>query len=199
MTKTTGADLKLDLSPYCVALNTDSEGGATSTAHKGDFIVFEYVCQINSLLKLDKVFSDATATYVNNQNYLSDFTSLDLNVGVAYSGGPTLNLIGGTNIAGCEAKIGSFITCEPGSSAIRVGNNNLSYTEDTVDGGIGALRSIKLTAVYKVTGTETTITVQPFITVGNFSTGDGTVASPQAITRDDTLTATIFRKGVQRS
>jgi len=200
MTKNTGAALELDLTPYCVALNTDSEGSATGTAHKGDFIVFEYVVQISSLLKLDKVFSDNSATYVSGQNYLTDFTTLDLNLTVAYSGGGSITMIAGQQFAGCEARIGSFISCDPDASAtFTVGNQNLSYTENTIDGGVGALRSVKLTGVYKVTGTETTLKIQPFITVGNYSTADGTVIRPQAQTFNDTLTATIFRKGVQRS
>ena len=200
MTKTTGAALELDLSSYCVALNTDSAGGATTTAHKGDFIIFEYVAQMSAFHTLDKAFSDSSATYVSGQNYLTDYATVDLNVNVAYSGGGAVNKVGGTDIAGCAARIGSFITCDPDTGAtINVGNNNLSFSNDNENGGVGALRSIKLTAVYKVVGTETTLKIQPFITVGNYSTGDGTVARPSASINSDTLTATIFRKGVQRS
>mgnify|MGYP004452064591 CR=1 FL=1 len=191
----TAGTYELNLNNYCVAFNDRT----STTPHDGDIVVVEWTATVTVEGKLTTVNSDAAGTYVTGQNYYTDFAQFDIQAQVQYGGVGSDLQTGGVDFPGTRPKIGSFISCNPlGAGAFTIGNENISPTEGFTTGGMGSARSVRMTAIYMIRGSETQLVFSVHCKPGVYGTAEGTVAMPTVLINDDNFTATVYRKGVEK-
>lgn len=194
LTRGGGLTYELDLNDYCVAFNNRTN----TTPHEGDIVVVEWTGTVTVEGKLTAANNNAAATYVTGQNYYTDFAQFDIQAQVQYNGVGSDLQTGGVDFPGTRPKIGSFISCRPAGAPFTIGNEGISPTDAFNTAGVGSVRSVRMTAIYMIRGSETQLVFSVHCKPGIYGTSDGTITSPRVLIQNDNFTATVYRKGVEK-